>query len=540
MSAYASKSYVDQQDTSIRSTVQSVKTTADSALTKATTVEQTAEGLEVTLTETTSTANSALSKANTAANDAATAKTNASTALSTANTAKSTADSAKSTATTAQNTANTANTNATTAKNNASTALSTANTAKSTADSAKSTADAAKKQVWHSAMGTSGTAGYIGIATIKITSNYANVPIYFELTSRNKKATSVWVRFASVDGTDPTLGSITADGDANVYVRKTATSTWQLVVQKSESYDYVSVTDFSNGGSYMNGRVSVTWTNVMLASLPSGCTKATVLAGKRNSSDIDNAAKTATNFLRFDSSGLCVGNQTASSLGYNALITSSAYQVRNGSAALSSFGASTVELARNSTSAQVKMCGGRVVVSADAPSGRPRATVRADDAGTNASVVRLEAVNTNTEDCSLSVGDQILDIDGVYTVGVLDTYYKVSALQGALRDGEWHTLLQNGAWWLHKPGVTVVQLANIAVGAYATRVVGTLPKYARPTGALPGRSDAAVGVVVGGAGVVGYAYAYADGRIAVMSFVDAQHDYTGQLAFPSHQQCDGI
>ena len=236
---------------------------------------------------------------------------------------------------------------------------------KATADNALSKANAAKKQVWHTATGTDGTAGYIGIATIKITSAYANVPLYFEFTSRNRKATPVWIRFTSANSVDPTLSSITADGDANVYIRKTATSTWQVIVQKSERYDQVSVTDFNNGGNYMNNKVTVTWTNTMLTSLPSGCAKATVLAGKRNSADIDNAAKTATNYLKFDSSGLCVGNMTGT-LGYNSLITSSQYQIRNGSTVLSSFGASQIALGQNSASAKISFCDSQGSISYDA------------------------------------------------------------------------------------------------------------------------------------------------------------------------------
>lgn len=61
-------------------------------------------------------------------------------------------------------------------------------------------------------------------------------------------------------------------------------------------------------------------------------------------------SKTATNYLRFDSSGLCVGNMTGT-LGYNALITSSQYQIRNGSTVLSSFGTSEIHLGRNSSAA---------------------------------------------------------------------------------------------------------------------------------------------------------------------------------------------
>ena len=69
-----------------------------------------------------------------------------------------------------------------------------------------------------------------------------------------------------------------------------------------------------------------------------------------------NAAKTATNYLRFDSSGLCVGNMTGT-LGYNALITSSQYQIRNGSTVLSSFGATTIHLGQNSSSAVTYFAG---------------------------------------------------------------------------------------------------------------------------------------------------------------------------------------
>ena len=81
------------------------------------------------------------------------------------------------------------------------------------------------------------------------------------------------------------------------------------------------------------------------------------------------AAKTASNYLKFDSSGLCVGNQTAGTLGYNTLIKSTGVDIRNGSTVLASFGSSTIELGKNSSSAQIKMCGGRGVISYDSSDG---------------------------------------------------------------------------------------------------------------------------------------------------------------------------
>lgn len=303
------------------------------------------------------------SRLKTAESNASTAKNNASTALSTANTAKSTADSAKSTATTANNTANTAKSTADSAKSTANTANSTANTAKSTADSAKTTAtnaqntaNAAKKQVYHSAAGTSGTAGYVRFATVKFTGAYMNRPVFFALSNRGQAQSNVWIQWASVNSTDPALSSIKADGGINVYVHKTATSTWEVVAQKSEGYDTIYVNDYSNN----NASCAVSWVNVHLSSV-SGFTGATRIAAKRNSADIDNAAKTATNYLKFDSTGLTVGNVSGTLQG-NTHMTSNAVEVRNGTTVLSSFGASTIELGKNSTSSVVKMCGGKAVV----------------------------------------------------------------------------------------------------------------------------------------------------------------------------------
>ena len=303
MASYATKSYVDQQDSSIKSTVSSVQKTADSALTKATTVEQTADGLEVKIDS----------------------------AVTTANTAKSTADSAKSTATTANNTAN---------------------SAKSTATAAQNTANAAKKQVYHSASGTSVTAGYVRFATVKFTQTYMNRPLFFALSNRGQAQSNVWVQWNNVNSTDPSLASIKSDGGINVWAHKTGTSAWEIIAQKSGVYDTIYVNDHSNN----NSGCTVSWVNVQLSSVPSGSTQATRLAGKRNSADIDNAAKTATNYLKFDSSGLCVGNMTGT-LGYNTLTKSTGVDIRNGSTVLSSFGASQISLGQNSSSSQIKMCG---------------------------------------------------------------------------------------------------------------------------------------------------------------------------------------
>lgn len=71
-----------------------------------------------------------------------------------------------------------------------------------------------------------------------------------------------------------------------------------------------------------------------------------------------NAAKTATNYLGFSSSGLVVGDMTASSLGKNVLIDSDSVDIRNGTTTLASFGASTIYLGKNSTTSVINLCNG--------------------------------------------------------------------------------------------------------------------------------------------------------------------------------------
>lgn len=259
----------------------------------------------------------------------------------------------KSTVSEVQTTANSALTKATTVEQTADGLEVRLTQAEKDVDTAQTTANAAKKQLYHSANGTSGTAGYVKFAQIKISSAYMNRPIYFALSNRGQMQSNVWVQFLNSASTDPGLSSIKADGSINVYVHKTATSTWEVVAQKSETYDTIYVNDYSNN----NGSgCTVSWVNVQVSSV-SGFTAATRLAAKRTSSDIDNAAKTATNYLKFDSTGLVVGNHTTTLTG-NTQITSSGMNIRNGSTTLASFTANSVELGKNSNSASVELCNG--------------------------------------------------------------------------------------------------------------------------------------------------------------------------------------
>lgn len=135
----------------------------------------------------------------------------------------------------------------------------------------------AAKKIYHSTAGTSGTPGYFLLCTLKITQQYMNQPIIITVLNRGKMPSTVWIAFQNDAGTDPALNFIKKTGDANFYIVKLATSTWQLYVQKSESYDNLSVTDFQVG-SYAS-KITVTWETTQVSTLPTGYTTAIQMVG---------------------------------------------------------------------------------------------------------------------------------------------------------------------------------------------------------------------------------------------------------------------
>lgn len=78
-----------------------------------------------------------------------------------------------------------------------------------------------------------------------------------------------------------------------------------------------------------------------------------------------NAAKTATNYLKFSSSGLLVGDMTASTLGKNVLINSDGVNIRNGSTVMASFEANKITLGQNAEDSVIDLCNGAGKISAN-------------------------------------------------------------------------------------------------------------------------------------------------------------------------------
>lgn len=72
------------------------------------------------------------------------------------------------------------------------------------------------------------------------------------------------------------------------------------------------------------------------------------------------AAKTATNYMKFDGSGLTVGDLTGNTLGRNVNIDSSSVNIRNGTNVLAQFAESLIEIGKNTSTATISFLGGIV------------------------------------------------------------------------------------------------------------------------------------------------------------------------------------
>ena len=118
------------------------------------------------------------------------------------------------------------------------------------------------------------------------------------------------------------------------------TGTWYPTVQKtSKAYPYLwtrTETVYSNGKKTVSYSVSSSIDSV--------------------GQDIEEAKKTATNYITFDANGLKVGDMTKGTLGNHVLIDSDSVDIKNGNNTLASFGANTIELGKNNPKSTISLC----------------------------------------------------------------------------------------------------------------------------------------------------------------------------------------
>ena len=110
------------------------------------------------------------------------------------------------------------------------------------------------------------------IATIKISGNYINQDIIIGVNRRDHGYTECRIQFKNAGNPDPGLASFRQTGRPSKCWRiiKTANSTWELYLYKTESWDGGNVVKYINP-YHTTGNVSVTWSGEN-ADLPSGTT----------------------------------------------------------------------------------------------------------------------------------------------------------------------------------------------------------------------------------------------------------------------------
>ena len=142
--------------------------------------------------------------------------------------------------------------------------------------------------------GTGGQTGYVKVATFTVKSQYTNMPTVVRYRNRGTNPVELIFRFKNQSRVDPELEFIlqvvelTNYGYKEAYLYKSATSTWELIIAKSEAWDSVQILDCQQADG-----VSVTFENTHVSTVPSTAIRATEYTRAMVTSTVA-AAKTLT------------------------------------------------------------------------------------------------------------------------------------------------------------------------------------------------------------------------------------------------------
>lgn len=134
---------------------------------------------------------------------------------------------------------------------------------------------------------------YCLLAELKISGSYVNTPIVITIDQRSYGRSEIHILFAAAKDTNPNLSSFSKTGKPTVWIVRTATSTWQLYVKKSENFDSITVTDIINPIS----TVAITWKCQNAASVPAGFVTATQMASYYNVDSTNGGASGSNNLV---------------------------------------------------------------------------------------------------------------------------------------------------------------------------------------------------------------------------------------------------
>lgn len=165
--------------------------------------------------------------------------------------------------------------------------------------------------------GTGGQTGYVKVATFTVNSQYTNMPTVVRYRNRHTMPVELIFRFKNQSRVDPELDFIlqvvelTGYGYKEAYLYKSATSTWDLIIAKSEAWDSVQILDCQQADG-----VSVTFENTHVSTVPSTAIRATVYTRAMVTSTVA-AAKTLT-----DSGWVAVSNFSVNTSSFSQITTS--------------------------------------------------------------------------------------------------------------------------------------------------------------------------------------------------------------------------
>ena len=128
-----------------------------------------------------------------------------------------------------------------------------------------------------------GVSGFVRVATIKVKEYYSNAPIEFKIfRRRDLRPVTLYLTFENSQYTDPNVSALKIDSlngisqsptTFSAFIVKTATSTWDLYIIKSEDWDDISIqTSISN---YMFSHVDIIYEDDLITTKPSGAIDAT-------------------------------------------------------------------------------------------------------------------------------------------------------------------------------------------------------------------------------------------------------------------------
>lgn len=124
----------------------------------------------------------------------------------------------------------------------------------------------------HGANGISGTNGYIKMCSIKVIESYADSPMVIKFTRRRDMVPKeVIIKFNTTDDEDPGIDRVFIRGRSGgvAYIHKSATSIYDLWIEKNEPYDHIGLLDVQMS-KYQADKVEISYTNEHSNDLPDG------------------------------------------------------------------------------------------------------------------------------------------------------------------------------------------------------------------------------------------------------------------------------